>query len=250
MSYRDDLTALSARHTALEQEVAQKKRELAQAAAALAEARHRASLPVVDNLRIASPCSVQWSQMTGDDRTRTCADCNTRVYNLSGMTRDEAHALLKAREGRICVRYYERHDGTILLADCEVGVRRRRGRNALALTAALVAATVPIVIWHASRTKRSDPAPLPQPVSTRANMSPQPPPMGDAMNAMGGAMGGGNRARNTAARARREAEAARPKAQSSQRIREVAGGLPAHAVDDPFTVQPKPTKRAHVVITK
>jgi hypothetical protein len=67
--------------------------------------------------------------MTGDDQVRFCGACEKHVYNLSAMTRDEAERLLVEREGRLCVRFYQREDGTVLTADCPVGVRRRRRRR-------------------------------------------------------------------------------------------------------------------------
>jgi hypothetical protein len=140
MAYRDDLTALAARHDALAQEVEQKTRELEESRRLLEQAQAHWRLPVLDNLRVASPCTADWSQMTGDERTRHCGDCKKDVYNLSGMTRDEAEALLVERAGNLCVRYYQRHDGTILLADCTVGARRRRRRRWIAAGAATLLA--------------------------------------------------------------------------------------------------------------
>lgn len=131
-AYRDDVEALSARHAALSTEVAAKSRELADASRLLDDARARARLPVLDNIRVASPCSADWAKMTGDERVRACGDCNKDVYNLSGMTRDEAQALIVAKQGRLCVRYFQRSDGTILLADCTVGVARKRRRRLVA----------------------------------------------------------------------------------------------------------------------
>jgi hypothetical protein len=143
MSYRDDLAALTARHVALESEVAHKQRELAETTRLLEEARARARLPVLEQIQVAAPCRAAWAAMAGDDRVRHCGDCRRNVYNLSGMTRDEAEALIVAKEGRLCVRYFERADGTILFADdCGVGLERRgrrRRRVAIAGTAALVA---------------------------------------------------------------------------------------------------------------
>ncbi len=139
MSYRSDLDALAARHDALDADVAERTRERDQAAQLLREARARASLPVLDNIRVASPCSASWAAMSGDDRVRACADCKKNVYNLSEMTRDEAEALIIAHEGRLCVRYFQRADGTILLKDCMIGVRRRRRRR---IVAAGIAASI------------------------------------------------------------------------------------------------------------
>ena len=38
----------------------------------------------LDNVRVASPCSVDWNEMIGDNRKRFCGDCKLNVYNLSG----------------------------------------------------------------------------------------------------------------------------------------------------------------------
>lgn len=140
MSYRDDLDALAARHAALDSEVAVKTRERDAARVLLDDAKARSRLPVLDNIRIASPCTADWNQMTGDDRARACGTCNKTVYNLSEMTRDEAEALITAREGQLCARYYQRSDGTILLADCTIGARRRRRRRWIAAGAAALLA--------------------------------------------------------------------------------------------------------------
>lgn len=140
MAYRDDLTALSARHDALAAEVAQKTRELKESRQLLEQARARAKLPMLDQIRVASPCTADWNQMTGDDRTRHCGECQKNVYNLSGMTREEAEALIVERNGDLCVRYYQRQDGTILLADCSVGAQRLRRRNKTAARAAALVA--------------------------------------------------------------------------------------------------------------
>lgn len=74
-------------------------------------------LPIL-NIRVASPCRVSWAEMQGGDRVRSCSLCDQRVFNLSSLTRDEAEALIVAHAGKLCVRYYQRADGTILLADC------------------------------------------------------------------------------------------------------------------------------------
>ncbi len=129
MAYRDDLTALSARHDALAAELEHKTQELEDSRRLLEQARARARLPVLDNIRVATPCSADWNEMTGDGRTRHCGECKQDVYHLSGLTRDEAEALVTERNGQLCVRYFQRQDGTILFADCAVGVRRRRRRR-------------------------------------------------------------------------------------------------------------------------
>ena len=82
----------------------------------------------LDNIRIASPCSADWNAMAGDERKRFCGDCKLSVYNLSGMTRYDAENLLRLSEGRLCVRYFKRPDGTILTKDCPVGCGKVKQR--------------------------------------------------------------------------------------------------------------------------
>ena len=90
----------------------------------------------LNNLSVASPCSADWSEMYGDDRKRFCGDCKLNVYNLSGMTRDEAETLVMNAEGRLCVRFYKRADGSVITADCPVGWAKVKQRTKLWATAA------------------------------------------------------------------------------------------------------------------
>jgi hypothetical protein len=140
MSYRNDLEALTSRHDALAAEVVAKTKELDAARRLLDDATQRAKLPVLPNIRVATPCSADWNQMAGDDRVRACASCNKNVYNLSSMTRDEAEALIVEKEGKLCVRYYQRKDGTILFEDCAVGISQKRKRRLIAVGAAALLA--------------------------------------------------------------------------------------------------------------
>ncbi|HUJ57010.1 MAG TPA: hypothetical protein VLX92_00800 [Kofleriaceae bacterium] len=137
MSYRDDLDALEARRTALVTEIDQRNRELDATSQLIDQARLLAKRPILDDVRVASPCPVAWDTMSGDARVRACAQCNKRVYNLSMMTREEAEAVIIAHEGQLCVTYFRRKDGTIMLDDCEVGVTRRRRRRLAAAAAGL-----------------------------------------------------------------------------------------------------------------
>lgn len=90
----------------------------------------------LQNIRIASPCAADWDQMYGDDRKRFCGDCKLNVYNLSGMSREEAEALIMNAEGRLCVRFYKRRDGSVITEDCPVGWARLKQRTKVWATAA------------------------------------------------------------------------------------------------------------------
>ena len=150
MSYRNDHDALSSYHdnlsralTELEAKAAQLAqieaerdrvaRELVRVRADLEQSRARRAAPIrLDELRVAAPCKVPWDSMKGDDRARDCAKCEKTVYNISSMTRAEAEDFLAARGAATCVRFFRRADGTILTADCPVGVKRRRRKLVLA----------------------------------------------------------------------------------------------------------------------
>ena len=83
---------------------------------------------LLENIRIAAPCPVSWDKMTGDEQVRHCQECKLNVYNLSEMTRREAESLISSREGRLCVRFYRRADGTVLTRDCPRGLRKQIDR--------------------------------------------------------------------------------------------------------------------------
>jgi hypothetical protein len=91
----------------------------------------------LDDVQIAAPCPVKWESMTGDERVRHCAQCRLNVFNIAGMPRAEAIALVTKAQGRTCVRLFRRKDGTVLTADCPVGVRKLRRKVAMGLTGAL-----------------------------------------------------------------------------------------------------------------
>lgn len=94
---------------------------------------------LLNQIRIASPCTVSWDQMTGTNSVRFCGECQLNVYNISGMQAKDAAELVENAEGRLCVRMYKRTDGTVLTQDCPVGVRAALRRVTRAAGAALTA---------------------------------------------------------------------------------------------------------------
>lgn len=118
--------------------------------------------PKLNSIRVARPCPSEWEAMRGSDRVRHCADCDLNVYNLSALSAEDAQVLIEETEGRLCVRFYRRADGTILTQNCpgEVDIPRER-LNTVLLTLAFVAlwaTMVPVndVVWNlADRAVRS-----------------------------------------------------------------------------------------------
>ena len=106
----------------------------------------RRTLPLL-KLTVASPCKEAWEDMAGNDRVRFCGHCAKHVYNLSAMLLEEARELLQAQHGDVCVRMFQRADGTVMTEDCPVGARRkwvRRVATAAAAGALLAAETVSV----------------------------------------------------------------------------------------------------------
>ncbi len=95
----------------------------------------------LDVVNVASPCPVPWESMTGDEHVRYCSKCELNVYDLSSLSRADAEHLVTQHEGRMCVHFYQRADGTVLTRDCPVGmlVLRRRLAKVLTGIAAMIA---------------------------------------------------------------------------------------------------------------
>jgi hypothetical protein len=137
------------------------------------------TLPTLDQVQIASPCHVSWDEMRGDEQVRFCSHCKLQVYNLSEMPQDEAESLVRQREGRLCIRLYRRHDGTVLTRDCPVGIRalRRRLVRSVAALAGLLLAMIGGTALG-SFCNRSLPGSFRRPAEAFANwVQPQPPIM-------------------------------------------------------------------------
>lgn len=95
----------------------------------------------LDKIKIASPCAANWDEMRGDARRRFYSECGLSVYDLSAMTRTEAENFLIKAEGRVCVKFYRRRDGTVLTQDCPVGLQalKRKISRASAAVFAVIA---------------------------------------------------------------------------------------------------------------
>ncbi len=145
MTYRNEADALRERARLLEGELhdleSQKREaqaldgraarvadELKKARTLLERIESKRALPMLEQIKIASPCNARWDEMVGDDRSRFCGKCDKHVYNLSAMSREAAELLVLEKEGNLCVRLYRRTDGTVLTVDCPVGVRKKRLR--------------------------------------------------------------------------------------------------------------------------
>ena len=79
---------------------------------------------LLQQITIARPCPADWAGMSGNDQVRFCGQCQKHVYNIAEIPPAEAVSLIQESEGDLCVRLYQRRDGTVLNGDCPVGVRQ------------------------------------------------------------------------------------------------------------------------------
>ena len=144
---------------------------------------------LLTNIRVASPCPARWADMTGDDRARFCAQCQKHVYNLSEMTAEDATDLIREKEGKLCARFYQRSDGTVLTADCPIGAAAvwRRAKRLVAAAVALLCSGVAVSVWAGNSGQRAERRPRPKvyrawddavtAVKDFVNPKPSPPPL-------------------------------------------------------------------------
>ena len=136
-------------------------------------------LKVLNDIHVASPCSADWDGMEGDDKVRFCGQCRLHVFNLSAMDLEEAAAKVTEHADRLCVRFFRRHDGTVLTRDCPVGVERKaRSRRAvLRATSVLTGAGVAAAVLYKQAVSVSHkPAPATGDAMGKL-MAPTPPPV-------------------------------------------------------------------------
>jgi hypothetical protein len=106
---------------------------------------------LIRELKIASPCRARWEDMEGTHQSRFCGQCQKNVYNFASMSAEDARTLLQSHEGRVCGRFYRRSDGTLLTADCPIGLHRRVRKVAYAAVLLLVGATSAFAFGSSSR---------------------------------------------------------------------------------------------------
>jgi hypothetical protein len=131
----------------------------------------------LEDLRIATPCRADWDEMSGDDRVRFCGRCEKNVYNVSALSRAEAEALVREREGRVCLRLYRRSDGTVITSDCPVGVRRQRlGARVWASISGMATSAALLVGLWSGRARADLAAPDKKPTQTQPTKGTATPP--------------------------------------------------------------------------
>lgn len=136
---------------------------------------------ILDRVSIAAPCNADWDNMVGDERERFCNQCTLNVYNISSMSKSDAEEFLSLRtQGRVCVQFYKRKDGTIITDNCPKGLRVIRDKTRKMLQAAsaflTLLATSNLFAWSQQTNEPIRPMPLrgkvlvkPDPNKTESN---------------------------------------------------------------------------------
>lgn len=132
----------------------------------------------MDELRIdvATPCSARWEDMTGTERKRLCALCNRHVYELSGLSSEEIQTLVADEANPPCVRFFRRADGTVLTADCPVGLAVRAKQVARRAWPGVAAAVAGCLAAIGLTEFGAKDAPRPGPSAVARVDPPKPPP--------------------------------------------------------------------------
>lgn len=122
-------------------------------------------------VELATPCSASWDEMEGDDRVRHCSSCRLNVYNADAMTETELANLIRDKNGNVCVRLFQRADGTVITRDCPVGLGRKRRRRAVFGT--LAASVMALAGWLGIRQIKASSAQCNSPYATTASATTQ-----------------------------------------------------------------------------
>ena len=120
-----------------------------------------------DRMIIPAPCDADWDSMIGNDRVRFCEHCNLQVTNLSNLTRQEAVRLVARSEGRLCVRFVRRTDGSIAAKQSEQKLHQI-SRRVSRLAAGAFSATLSLTTAAAQTTNSQ-----PRAVAAAESIAPQ-----------------------------------------------------------------------------
>lgn len=101
---------------------------------------------VMDQIELQFTCERSWDDLDGHDgAVRRCEECKHDIYNVTSMSRDEAHEFLRGRDGqRTCIAYERSPTGRTLHAD-DPELRLRAQHRGLGRLLA-VGAAVPLLL--------------------------------------------------------------------------------------------------------
>ncbi|MGH9880041.1 MAG: ankyrin repeat domain-containing protein [Pyrinomonadaceae bacterium] len=102
---------------------------------------------LINQIKVENPCSVAWDSMVGNDQIRFCEHCNLSVNNLSELTQKQVLQLISKSDGRLCVSYLRRPDGSLITGRSHgrtLGRLHQIGRRASRVAAGAFTATLSV----------------------------------------------------------------------------------------------------------
>ena len=93
-----------------------------------------------DRMNIPAPCDADWDSMIGNERVRFCEHCQLRVTDLSAMTQRSAMEFVARSRGRVCVRFIQKPNGSLLTRTMPEKLYRIHRRVSRVATGAFTAA--------------------------------------------------------------------------------------------------------------
>ena len=95
---------------------------------------------LIQQLRLASPCEVEWDSMIGNDRVRFCEHCRLSVHHVDSLNRKQLRRLIARSHGRLCVNYTRAN----VQPEVAFPILHKIGRRTSALAAGAFSATLGI----------------------------------------------------------------------------------------------------------
>jgi len=96
---------------------------------------------LIQQLRLSSPCEVEWDSMIGNDRVRFCEHCRLSVHHVDSLNRKQLRRLIARSRGRLCVNYTQPNVQT---GPNAFPILHKIGRRTSALAAGAFSATLSI----------------------------------------------------------------------------------------------------------
>lgn len=122
----------------------------------------------IQQLRIASPCDVDWDSMIGNDRIRFCEHCQLSVHQIDSLSRKQIRRLIARSHGRLCVNYTRPHP-----TETTFPILHQIGRRTSVLAASAFSATLSISTAAASTQPNLTRPSFANPIFAAAVMKPQ-----------------------------------------------------------------------------
>lgn len=123
---------------------------------------------------VPNPCHEDWDKLTPEERGHFCTVCETKVWDLSSLTREEAAEFLHDTEGDLCVSYWERQNGEVIHREAPVVPLSRLVRRLPAAAGFSLALAACTPTGQAPETEGANEQPQSEPAEPEPTPEPEP----------------------------------------------------------------------------